>query len=592
MRVSAIAILIMLAVFTMGTGVLVTSLYRVQVNDVAAFRKSLERQATRRISVPGRRGRILDRTGAILADCRPCRDLVCRLECFQRGGARSNTVNAVAAELVRLGAAMHRELTISPAQIDRHLRESSALPLTVAGDLTDSELARFSERAIDFPGFSETLRYERVYPNGTFAAHLLGYTGRGLPQTDTGDNVVHYYEDLEVKGRSGVEGYYNDYLAGAAGERLVRVDARGFRKDAGVVVREPEHGPDLRLTIDSGIQHALERALDGVSGAGVVLDPRDGAVLAMASAPTFNPDEWRRRHREYLTDSSRPLYNRAVSGLYPPGSIFKPITSLAALKRHAADPDGLRWTSDSAYDCPGVFVYGTMRLHCWDRYGHGPINLRKAIEQSCNAYFCNLGLLIGTNALFSTAYDFGLGARTGIDLGGEAAGGVYGEPWYPGLVCQTAIGQGMLQVTPLQMAVVCAALANGGRIYTPYLHFRGTGEPAPRPARTVVCASRDLELVRSGMRDVVEVGTGRRIRTRFGEGREKYNLKVSCAGKTGTAERGRERKDTWIIAFAPYDRPTIAIAMVVERGESGGKTTAPRVHQVLAYIFGEEGEGA
>jgi len=586
MRVSAAAILALLVFFTLGLAVLGTSLYRVQVNDVAQFRKSLENQATRRISIPGRRGRILDRDGHVLADSRPVHDVVCRLECFQRAGGWSNTVNAIDAELTRLASVLRIPRTFTRERIARHLRESSALPMTVWRDIDDGALARLAERTADFPGFSDALRAERIYPFGGIAAHVIGYTGRSRPDTDTGDTVVHYFEELEVKGRSGVESYYDSFLAGAPGERRVRVDARGFRQDEGTVEREPEHGPDLRLTIDLDLQHELEESLAGVFGAGVILDPRDGAILALASTPSFNPDEWRQRFRELLNDPARPLVNRAVSGLYPPGSIFKPITAVAALQR--AEEGHFTWSPDATYDCPGVFVLGDMRLHCWDRYGHGPLTLRKAIEQSCNAYFCNLGHLLGTNALFSTARAFGLGARTGIDLGGEAGGALAGEPWYPGHTCQTAIGQGLLQVTPLQMAVACAAFANGGKIFRPYLHLREPHDPPVRPVRTLLCEPENLEIVRAGMRDVVEIGTGRRIRTRYGEGRTRFHLKVSCAGKTGTAERGHGRKDAWIIAFAPYDRPTIAMAMVVEHGESGGKTTAPRANRVLAHIFGEE----
>ena len=588
MRVSSIAILAMLVIFTLGMSVLATALYRVQVNDVAQFRERLEHQATRRISIPGRRGRILDRNGRVLADSRPCHDIVCHMENFKRSGGWSNTVNAVDAELAHLSAVLRLPRTISSERIARHLRESSALPLTVWRDIDDSALARFSERAADFPGFSDVLRAERIYPCGEIAAHVVGYTGRGRPDTQTGDTVVHFFEELEVKGRSGVEGFYDGYLSGAPGERRVRVDARGFRKDAGIVEREPEHGPDLQLTIDSDLQRALEKSLSGTVGAGVILDPRDGAVLALASSPAFNPDEWRQRHAEMLNDPAQPLYNRAVSGLYPPGSIFKPITSVAALQRAATD-SAFAWSPDDKYDCPGVFVLGDMRLHCWDRYGHGPITLRTAIEQSCNAYFCNLGHLTGTNALFRTARAFGLGAQTGIDLGGEAAGAISGEPWYAGHTCHTAIGQGFLLVTPVQMAVVCATLANGGSVYVPYLHLRGANDARPVPVRKLGCSASDLEIVRAGMRDVVENGTGRRIRTRYDEkNRPRFRLRTSCAGKTGTAERGRGRKDTWIIAFAPYDNPTVAMAMVVENGESGGKTTAPLAHQVLARIFGEE----
>ena len=227
-----------------------------------------------------------------------------------------------------------------------------------------------------------------------------------------------------------------------------------------------------------------------------------------------------------------------------------------------------------------------------------------ALEQSCNTFFCNLGTAVGSNAVITAARAFGLGRATGIDLGGEVAGVVpddawkrrwYGLPWYPGDTCQMCIGQGMLLVTPLQMAVVAATLANGGPVYRPYLHVPASGRRRPAPVRTIPYAKDAIALVRDGMRDVVETGTGRNILVR-GEtaadtGRRiRHHLNVSCAGKTGTAEIGRgatKRKNTWIIAFAPFENPTVALAMIVERGESGGKTVAPRVHNVLAAIFGE-----
>jgi cell division protein FtsI/penicillin-binding protein 2 len=206
--------------------------------------------------------------------------------------------------------------------------------------------------------------------------------------------------------------------------------------------------------------------------------------------------------------------------------------------------------------------------------------MRGAIEQSCNPYFARLGYLMGSNTLFRTAREFGFNAKTGIDFAPDYAGSLASPPFYPGLVSQSAIGQGRLQVTPLQVAMECAALANGGKVYTPYLKKRPEGSPPPEPVRRLTCRPEDIETVRRGMRDVVEGvrGTGKAL----------GGLAVPCAGKTGTAQIGNDMKDTWVIAFAPYDNPTIAIALVVEHGESGGKTAAPRVHNILASIFGEK----
>ena len=603
MRVSVWFIAGLGCLFLFGFFVLGVSLYRLQTEKAGEFAEVETTQTTRRISVPALRGRILDRTGHVLADCRPSRCVICNLEELQQRGGQSNTVNAIDAAVDALSVAIGVPRSLTRERIAYHVARASALPLTVWRDLDEGAFARFAERMDAFPGFDMAVRAERRYPYGTLAAHVIGYTGRGRPGEDAAaapaeTRIAHFFEELEMKGRKGVEGFYNRYLAGFPGERFLRVDARGFRprKSVGQELAAaaddiaPADGLDLELTLDIGIQAELERQLEDVTGAGVVLDSRDGAVLAMASSPTFNPNDCIPRLTEavYSTLTNAPAkrgQNRAISEAYAPGSTFKPVTALAAL--------ATGWLPDDEYDCIGVYQLGPWKLRCWDYYGHGPINLRQALEQSCNTFFCNIGSAIGTNALVEAARAFGLGACTGIDLGEETPGVVpdetwkklhYNEPWYPGDTCQMSIGQGMLLVTPLQMAVVAATLANGGTRVRPYLHKKdgghGTGE-APRPAGPTVPFSKEsIDLVREGMRDVVTTGTGRKIAA---------GLPVTCAGKTGTAEIGRgetRRKNTWVIAFAPYEEPTVAVAMVVERGESGGKTVAPRVNAILAKLFG------
>ena len=609
MKVSTWFIISLGAVYLLGFLVLCSALFRLQYEDTSEFKADLALQNTRRIRVPGLRGRILDRNGAVLAECRPSHCIQCNVEEFQRRGSATNTVAAVEEAVDRLASELKlaRHASLTHARIERHVKLSSAMPLMLWEDVSDETFARFAEHSDEYPGFDVSTRPERVYPCGRLAAHILGYTGRSRP--DDADSA-HFFEH-DMRGREGVERYYNRFLTGVAGERRVRVDARGFRPtkqreammeddmDADVA---PPAGLDLQLTIDKDVQAVLEAQLDGLTGAGVVLDPRDGAIIAMASAPTFDPNDCvpRLTREVYATLTNAPakrLQNRAISESYAPGSTFKPITALAALANG--------WLPDDEYSCQGVYTLGNLRLHCWDRWGHGPITLRTALEKSCNTFFCNLGTAIGTNAVISAARAFGLGSVTGVDLGGETPGVVpdnewkfsnFNERWYPGDTCQMSIGQGMLLVTPLQMAVVAAALANGGKIFTPYLFARTGGQPPPKPVRSVPFAREYITLVREGMRDVAEQGTGRRIRTRWEEAepgtykRRRFNLNVTCAGKTGTAELGRgstKRKNTWVIAFAPFEKPTVAMAMIVERGESGGSTVAPRVHAVLAHMFGE-----
>ena len=609
MKTSSWFILSLGAVYLLGFLVLGSTLFRLQYMDTGEFKADLEQQNTRRIRIPGLRGRILDRNGAVLAECRPSHCIQCNVEEFQRRGDATNTVAAVEEALGRLTdkLGLERPAGLTHARIERHVKQSSAMPLMLWEDVPDDVFARFAENSEEFPGFEATTRPERIYPYGKLAAHVLGYTGRSRP--DDADSA-HFFEH-DMKGREGVERYYNRFLTGVAGERKVHVDARGFRPtkqreammdddmDADVA---PSPGLDLRLTIDKDVQAVLEAQLDGVTGAGVVLDPRDGAVIALASAPTFDPNDCVPRltvevYADLTNAPAKRLQNRAISESYAPGSTFKPITALAALANG--------WLPDDEYSCEGVYRLGNLNLHCWDRWGHGPITLRTALEKSCNTFFCNLGTAVGTNAVITAARAFGLGTVTGIDLGGETAGVVpdnewkraaFNERWYPGDTCQMSIGQGMLLVTPLQMAVVAATLANGGKVFTPYLFARGADEPPPEPASTVQYDREYMDLVREGMRDVAETGTGRRILTRWQDAepgsfkKRRFNLNVTCAGKTGTAEIGRgdtKRKNTWVIAFAPFEKPTVAIAMIVERGESGGSTVAPRVHAVLAHMFGE-----
>ncbi len=607
MKTSAWSMLALGTAFAFGELVLGISLFRLQVLNVADSRESQEQQTIRRVRVPGMRGRILDCEDRVLAECRPSYCIRCNLEEFQRRGASSNTVAAVDAAIDNISQTLHLPRQIAAPQIARHLRTASAIPLVAWRDIDEKTFARFCEQLDRFPGFADHVEAERFYPYGSLAAHVLGYTGRGIDKSE--DESVYFCEK-DMTGRVGVESFYNRFLAGVTGERHIRVDARGFRPtkahqtfldESGEGGVEPADGLDLRLTLDIKIQADVERELKDVTGACVVLNPQTGAVLALASAPTFDPNTCvpALSTGVYASLTNAPAkrgQNRAISEGYAPGSTFKPITALAGL--------ATGWLPEDEYSCTGVYRLGNLRLHCWNRYGHAEVNVRAALEQSCNTFFCNLGTAIGSNAVIRAARAFGLGSRTGIDLGGEYPGVVpddewkrrwYNEAWYPGDTCQMCIGQGMLLVTPLQMAVVAATLANGGKIFRPFLFARDYGAK-PEPVRRIPFEAESIALVRNGMKDVVDKGTGRAIAIRTDpeltpNGRHRrYRLNVDCAGKTGTAEIGRgetKRKNTWIIAFAPFENPTVAIAMIVERGESGGKTVAPRVHNVLAGIFGE-----
>lgn len=565
-----------MAGFIIGLVVLAVHLKGVQVDAAPDYNYEKSRQSIRRVQTAGGRGRILDRRGRVLADNRRCISIVCNAAAYQKK-TWDATTEAVLGAINEIGAVIGRPTHLTERAVRRHVNQSLAIPLVAWRDVTDEELARFSERQRRYPGFSVSESEERIYPFGSLASHLIGYVGRDRGSGDAGDERFNFRE-MELYGRSGLELYYNGFLRGVPGEKKLLVDARGFTEREWTV-SESRRGPDLVLALDADIQRVAEEQLKGQRGACVVMDPRDGSILAFASSPAYDLNDFvptlsQEVYDRYLNDPNKPLLNRASGGAYAPGSTFKPITALAGLS--------LGYPDDHQYDCSGAFELGDMTLHCARRWGHGPISVRNALKVSCNTFFCNLGCDIGTNALFTAARAFGLGSKTGIDFTDDRAGVVpdddwkrktYGERWYPGDLAQMSIGQGMLLASPLQMAVVAGALGTG-YVVTPHIKSGEVSAKRPLPFNKP-----SLDIVREGLRMVVTGGSGER----GGEG-----VEVSVSGKTGTAEFGpmsRRRKNTWFIAYAPSDAPRAAVALIIEDGESGGGTAAPRVAQILKRIF-------
>ena len=568
--------------FVAGLTILAVRLHAVQVEDVADHRLEMASQSQRRVQTAGLRGRIFDRNGEPLAVNRLTLNIELNPEAFRPAKKKETTAGNIAAALAALEQVIGRPPKTTPAAIDRHLRISLAQPLKVWEDLTETELARFAEHARLHPGFDCVSEYERTYPRGRLAAHLLGRVGREEIRAVTGDQKVNY-SDKDLVGREGLELQYDDYLRGMPGEDRVLVDARGFAVGRETLKR-PGAGCDLTLTLDVELQQAAESVLDGCVGACVAMDPRDGSVLALASAPTFDPNACvpvftRETYNRLATDPNKPLLNRATAGLYAPGSTFKPVTALAGLRNG--------WSPDTIHLCDGTYNFGDMRIRCARTWGHGELDLPHALRESCNPYFCNLGMKTGAAAVQRAAYDLGLGARTGIDFPTDPAGVVpdadwkmshYRETWYPGDLAQMSIGQDMLLVSPLQMARLVAAVGSG-RLATPRLNVSVPAEMKPLPF-----ALPALKAVREGMRLVVDGGTGRKA----GDG-----VEAKVIGKTGTAEVGRgekRRKNTWFIAYVTPRETSrrqipLALALVIENGESGGGTAAPKVASVLRAFY-------
>ncbi len=543
--------------------------------------------------LPPARGRIFDRHGVPLARNSPT---------YRVRVIREQTSDLRAT----LGALAHL-IPVPEEQIEQVIvqadRRRSFVPITVQDDLTWTELSRIAIHAPDLPGVSLDAGLLRDYPLGPVLAHVLGYVGPVAERELNGDPLLELPEFRT--GKNGIERVYDQALRGRAGISRFEVNALG-REIKELHRHDGEAGHDLTLTIDLDLQRYVHARLAGEqSGAVVVLDVHTGDVLALASVPSFEPgafvnglsrDSW----RELTTNINTPLVNKAIGGQYPPGSTFKMIVALAALEAGVTGPD---------YEvfCPGSVRLGDHQFHCWKRWGHGRLSLVQAIAQSCDVYFYDLARHLGVDAIADMARRFGLGETLGIDLPGERPGLVpdrgwkratRGVPWQLGETLITGIGQGYMQATPLQLAVMTARIANGGRAVSPRLvRARAAAEAAAtvEPPAALGISEWSFRFVRQGMYEVVNGERGTARQASLG------NPAVALAGKTGTSQVRRishaersttvrknedkpweERDHALFVAFAPYAEPRYALAVVVEHGGSGAQTAAPIARDIMA----------
>ncbi|MFC1497093.1 penicillin-binding protein 2 [Verrucomicrobiota bacterium] len=570
-----IALFMMIGAFVF----LITALWKIQIVNAGRYEVSLDKQSIRRVRLPGVRGRILDRNGVCLADNRPSYCIAIFMDEIRQLVKGENTTDKVEKVITELSEVLNIERQVTRKNIATHIRRRLPLQFLAWRDVDETVLARWAESK-DFPGVDVHVEPVRVYPQGALAAHILGYVGKAELKQDQ-EEPYHYYIP-EMEGKRGIEAVMNNLLCGVPGGRMIRVDASGFKREKWRK-KDPRPGMDIVLTIDSRIQRLAERSIMGKRGAVVVLDPRNGDVLAMASSPSFDANNISTDWRKWSLDKDRPLINRVVSGIYPPGSTFKPIVAITALVNGRA-------TEHTEYSCPGYYDLGGVRFRCWRKSGHGRIAMRKSLEQSCNVYYCQLGLRCGHERIIHMADSIGFGRKTGIDLMSESSGilpnnewkvQLYNDAWRKGDTCNMSIGQGALSVTPLQMAVLTAALANGGYVYRPRLLLDYHREEGVLMNKLAWPADK-LKIVTGGMHDVIQSdrGTGKRARI----------ADVEMAGKTGTAEYGLKtqgKKHAWMIVFAPFKRPRYAVAMVIEDAVSGGSTAAPRIKELMKGIFEE-----
>ncbi|MDE2342966.1 MAG: penicillin-binding protein 2 [Betaproteobacteria bacterium] len=546
------------------------------------------------------RGLILDHKGAVLAENNYTYDL-------EINPARNRNLDQLIDQLSELVT-----ITSSDRKLFRKaLDETHGLsPVPIRNRLSETEIARFAVNHYRFPGVDIQARLIRNYPLGASASHLIGYIGRinEADQERLDDaGMADEYRGTNHIGKLGIEGHYEHELHGITGSEQVETDAsgRGVRSLSRI---DPIAGNDLFLTIDAGLQQAAEKAFGDHRGALVAIDPGTGDVLALVSEPGFDPnlfvegidqDNW-----NALNNSpDKPLNNRALRGLYPPGSTVKPFMALAALTL------GKRTTAYKISD-PGYFSFpgSSHRYRDWRPGGHGLVDMHLSIVQSCDTYYYSLANDLGIDAMHDFFTQFGFGQKTGIDIDGEMPGLYpstewkrkrFKQDWYGGETVISGIGQGYILATPLQLAQAVATLANNGVMMKPHLvhaiRDRATGaikEIPPEIERTLPLKQADIDFVRQAMEDVMKPG-GTAVQAGAG-------APYLIAGKTGTAQvvgvrqgekynesrtAERNRDHALFIAFAPADKPRIAVAVLVENGGHGGSTAAPIARKVFDYYL-------
>ncbi len=586
-------IYVCLLLVPLAIGALLLRLFHLQVLEHERYTTLSEANRLRVVPVPPPRGRIFSQDGVLLAGHRLGYDL---------------QVVASEAGPTQVWLPRLKELvTLNEVHLERYRklrgRRQVFEPLVLKADLKEREVYRFVVHQHFFPGISVVGRSQRYYPRGLETAHVIGYVSR-LSAADLellGEERSRYVA-TDIIGKTGLERAYEHLLHGREGylEEEVNADGRSLR-----VVRESPARPgrDLHLSLDAALQFEAQMLLDGKRGAVVAIEPTTGRILALASQPSFDPNLFTvgisaRLYRELLDAPDRPLYNRALQGQYPPGSSIKPFYALAALHEEVRGLEQPTW-------CPGHYRIGGRRgrvFHDWKRGGHGNMSMLPAITQSCDVYFYHLALDLGIRSMSDSLRRFGFGERTRLRGGAEQPGlvptpewklRVRREPWRKGDTLNMGIGQGFLLVTPLQLAAATAALADRGVWRRPSLVL--TEEPEEPEA--VTYDPRHLHWVREGMRRVVHGarGTARAV----GRG-----LTYEMAGKTGTAqvvkltEERRRDKDVleelqdhaWFIAYAPFEKPRIALVVLVENGGSGSKGAAPLARRLLDQYLAVSGE--
>jgi penicillin-binding protein 2 len=556
-----------------------------------------ENNRVRMVSLPSYRGMIKDRNGETLVSIRPSFNLYITPE---DAGDPDPSLDLLAKKIKFKRSKLKENIS----------REKSFKDILIKADISREEVAFVEENNMRLPGIKIKAEPLRNYVYKGLMSHTLGYLGE-ISKSKLKNTNNPFYSQGDFVGKNGLENVFESTLRGKKGHKEVEADVSG-RELKTIRKLPPESGDNLVLTLDVKVQEELEKVMTTtpekiVNGSAVVIKVQTGEILAIASKPTFDPNEFAAgitavNWRKLINDEMHPLQNRSIHSQYPPGSTYKIAVAYAALEEGVVDPE-------TTIYCPGHFKLGRGRYRCWKKRGHGAVNLHDALVQSCDVYFYTVGHRMGIDTLARYAKKFGFGSPAGVGLSREKSGLVPStqwklknrkKPWLLGETISASIGQGYNLVTPLQQANMIAAVANGGMLLKPYLVKRieepgGTTikEFFPEIRREIAGNTENLEVIRKALRDVVNGprGTGKRSRLK----------NVIVSGKTGTVQVVRMKSNeelkkedevpykyrdhAWFVAFAPYEKPEIAVAVLVEHGGHGGATAAPIAQKVFKKYF-------
>jgi len=569
-----------LAVFSYAaaalTILLLAGFWKLQVLETGHFTDLAERNRIRTVPIMAPRGRMLDREGRVLVDNYPSFSILLLRE---DSHLLENTLPQVAAGLDLPVDDLREQITAAAA-------EPKFQPIVIKPEATQADIAFVESHRADLPVLELLMVHRRRYPSGGFLSHAIGYVSEVNQQQLAESNGR--YRPGDITGRSGLEREYNDVLMGADGSRRVMVDSMG-KVASTLEDTEAVPGQSIQLTIDYDLQAIAESDLGDRQGAIVALDPQTGEVLAMASHPAPDPNDFAVRissaqWKSLNDDPEHPLLNRAIQAQLAPGSVFKIIVATAMLE--SGTP-----AENFTVSCPGYADFYGRTFHCWQKGGHGSVDLHKAIVQSCDVFFYNVGKRLGIDRIYQYATELGLGRRTGIDLPGEQPGfipspawkeRVYHQQWYPGETISVAVGQGAVVTTPLQMAYSIGGIAMGGTFVQPHLL-----KDFPSVHTQHVALREDtIQRVTDGMFGVVNEG-GTAATSRLPN--------IELCGKTGSAQvigydtrdrlgkAAEFKENAWFVGYAPRRNPEIAVAVIIQGGGHGGTVAPVAADIVKAY---------